>query len=553
SNGSCTVVTEDSSSSPEGGVVSHHPQQRQQQHSTNNSSYCNNIHQRDQLRLEDLRDVLQVLKSQELLYSASEKKSPPLFVDTWRPVMVSWMYSVIDTFLLNPICVPTALYFLDTCSALLEESEASHKAKQLYPLMALTALNLGVKCHETRMFPLDQLVQLMGSGGSKQQTQNNATTSTRYTPDDVIRMETTLLKGCQWKLHPATPHDFLHQFVTVLDDSLNNNTKQNVLERGLLHLKNASMWEHVLLQQQQAQQQLPACTSSFLPSTLAYASLLLAMEDLQVALEDKQACCLALLQVADLSTHTPRLSAAYNWLVYAQQLQQQLVHSQQQQRQPQQPTVVGQPVTPTVAKAASDVVSPSTTATTTATVSAGQQQHQQQLATKADFCVPASKADFQPPRGGGAVAIVSPTKSTCTMDTAATSGVNMETATSVSVKKLQREDDDSAEGNDYDDDLEVIFYSHTYMGDGFEVMAVVDDNNMEQCKYEEDYEACERQMEAADSFSLTSPFTCEDAPPELILTESLDEDGFEVSFHIANGMEKNLSNMLASPRDVVTA
>ena len=86
--------------------------------------------------------------------------------------MVSWMYSVIDTFALQEICVPTGIYFLDTCSHLLATSNASGKAKELYPLMALTSLNLAVKCHETRMFPLDQLVQLMGGGKNSNDTTN---------------------------------------------------------------------------------------------------------------------------------------------------------------------------------------------------------------------------------------------------------------------------------------------------------------------------------------------------------------------------------------------
>ena len=69
--------------------------------------------------LDDLRDVVQALKAQEALYRSTSNTPLPLFFDSWRPVMVSWMYSVIDTFALQEICVPTGIYFLDTCSHLL--------------------------------------------------------------------------------------------------------------------------------------------------------------------------------------------------------------------------------------------------------------------------------------------------------------------------------------------------------------------------------------------------------------------------------------------------
>jgi hypothetical protein len=55
----------------------------------------------EQQRLEDMRDILQVLKSQERKYDDNnDTKGFPKYDDSWRPVMVSWMYSVVDTFAL---------------------------------------------------------------------------------------------------------------------------------------------------------------------------------------------------------------------------------------------------------------------------------------------------------------------------------------------------------------------------------------------------------------------------------------------------------------------
>jgi hypothetical protein len=84
------------------------------------------------------------------------------------------------------------------------------------------------------------------------------------------------------------------------------------------------------------------------------------------------------------------------------------------------------------------------------------------------------------------------------------------------------------------------------MGDGFEVMTL----DMEEAGV--GMGSC--QVKAMDAFSLTSPLGPEGLPPGLILTESLDEDGFEVSYALVRGSVKaveQLSSMLASPRDVV--
>jgi hypothetical protein len=295
------------------------------------------------------------------------------------------------------------------------------------------------------------------------------------------------------------------------------------------------MWEHVLHQQQQRhyhQQQQQQRYRPFLPSTLAYAALLLAMEDLQLPLPDKQACCLALLQVADMSTHTPQLSTSYSWLVFAKGMHQQLVAQQQQQLPPpsqqQQPppcaafvngaTATTKPSSsvPMVSPSASDISI--ATATTTTNTSMG------------------SFSSSDSHKGHRTQQSSSSSSSSLIMTVE---------QTVVPVQMTTSSDEGDSESTlyaavDCDDPLtEVIFYSHTYMGDGFEVMTVRDSQETEEEEDEDD----------------------EDLLPDtetLVLTESLDEDGFEVSYvtdtllPTTKGFQEecHLANMLASPRDV---
>jgi hypothetical protein len=358
------------------------------------------------------------------------------------------------------------------------------------------------------------------------------------------------------------------------------------------------LWEHVLHQQHTQQQSF----QPFLASTLAYASLLLAMEDMQLPLVDKQACCLALLQLAGLSTHTPYLSKAYNWLVYAKNLQAQLVAVNQRQQ------TTNTPVTPAPSMVApTRVVSP----TTTATVTTGHE------------VPPATKEDFQPPQppphqpsmlekaavsqslpSSTAIPVVSPVGSTATTATCTTmedvtttftththgSMVVEESMLSINASSCQKkqhflhpstevEDNDSFfpressdhllceqedETEDGNDLSEVIFYSHTYTGDGFEVMAV-DKERGEMSDYDDadsmdhhpSYTQAKRRSDAT-LFKSSASTEVSIAHLPVIMAESSDEDGFEVSYadddeEISNDMQSYsaLGKFLVSPTDVI--
>lgn len=218
--------------------------------------------------------------------------------------MISWMYHVADMFRLMPIVVATGVYILDTCALdLCNASSRMCNQKDLYPLMTMTALNTAVKCHETKMFPLDQLVHLMGSGGGPSADQS-------YTPNDITLMERRLLHRCGWKLHCPTTHDYLLRFATILKEEYQG----TVIAFAVTHIKESLLWEHVLHQEKHEEGLFSTCT-------LAYAAFLIAMEDAVLPLADKQAACLVLLEVSGLSAETPKLPEAYNWLYQAKLLQ----------------------------------------------------------------------------------------------------------------------------------------------------------------------------------------------------------------------------------------
>merc|ERR1712216_1058694 len=104
-------------------------------------------------------------------------------------------------------------------------------------------------------------------------------------------------------------------------------------------------------------------------------------------------------------------------------------------------------------------------------------------------------------------------------------------------------------------DHSIIFCSHSVDGDSVEVVSmdnyeIVDDDeeSMDQSvtvtilptvAEEEEQEDFESNPAVVDDL--------DDEPAKLVLTESLDEDGFEITFERKN----NLASLLASPREVL--
>lgn len=361
--------------------------------------------------------------------------------------------------------------------------------------MTMTALNMAVKCHETKMFPLDQLVRLLGTGGGSASEKS-------YTPDDVIAMERRLLQRCGWKLHCPTTHDFLLRFVTVL----NERYQGPVTDYAVKHLKRSLLWEHILHQDQKQ-------SGLFSTSTVAYAAFLLAMEDAKLPLVEKQTACLALLEVANLSAQTPQLSEAYNWLHKAKALQKQLEQGNNLHR------------------AAKETASNNT-------VPAHVSTERQQDDNSSDIMSCDTK-NSQPAPTSSDAAIIEP-------DTDDESAVM---------------DDQSASmmsyGSSSISDHSVIFCSHSTDGDSVEVVCtdlpVEEEDDDESLDHSANMTILPTVAEEEEQEDPVAVNDCEEdyEPARLVLSESLDEDGFEVSFEGKH--TESLANFVRSPRDVSAA
>lgn len=422
--------------------------------------------------------------------------------------MISWMYHVADMFRLMPIVVATGIHILDNCAwDLCNPSSRTYNQKELYPLMTMTALNMAVKCHETKMFPLEQLVQLLGTGGGSSADRS-------YTPDDVCAMERRLLHRCGWKFHCPTTHDYLLRFATVLAKE----HQVAVTSFAVMHLKRSLLWEHILHEEKREGDFFSTCT-------LAYAAFLLAMEDARLPLEHKQAACLVLLDVANLSAQTPRLSEAYNWLSKANKLQAQLEQ--------------------------------------------GKNLHQATSATTSNNAVPAHVSP-EPLQEEPSVDMID---DSCTDQTSCDTRQSNPVASSSEVVIVEPDyddengvaDDHSTSTMSYDSSVtsnhSVIFCSYNGSdGDSVEVVAT---NNLSVEEYDDDDESMDystsvaglptvAEEEEQDDPGIDDVDDWEeddgDEPARLVLSESLDEDGFEVAFE-----DKNTHRLVASPREVSAA
>ena len=179
-------------------------------------------------QLDHLHDVLSVMRQQERIYyhsnnndaaaadvSRRTRRSPStgliIAAAPWRSSLVQWMSSVVDIFQLAPQIVATGMYFLDQSSSLWVGMPSSSTTTTTttaaptrhYALLGMTCLELAIKMHDTKIFPLLEMTR-MG-----------------LVPDcsveDIVHMEGILMQALQWKLNPPTPHCFIHQYGLVLE------------------------------------------------------------------------------------------------------------------------------------------------------------------------------------------------------------------------------------------------------------------------------------------------------------------------------------------------
>mmetsp|Transcript_27756 Transcript_27756/g.61132 ORF Transcript_27756/g.61132 Transcript_27756/m.61132 type:complete len:584 (-) Transcript_27756:241-1992(-) len=528
----------------------------------NNNSNSRNHHgqcsmELNLLALDDLKDVLTALKAQEASYERRRirkqqsrngmrtrniKTDLPPFHDSWRPVMISWMYHVADTFRLMPIVVATGIFILDTCAWDLCNSGIKNP-REVYPLMTMTALNMAVKCHETKMFPLDQLVQLLGPDG-------RSSKGKQYTPAQISAMERKLLHMCSWKLHKPTTHDYLLRFVEVLP----MDRRDAIVCFAVLHLKQSLLWEHVAHQQQISNHPFSDCT-------LAYAAFLLAMEDAGLPLVNKQAACMALSHAAHLSAQTPMLFEAYNWLHQSRFLQTQL---EQGKTNPKTAAVSLAPANHTLVAVPAHATAPQEQPTVYPT---GDFLNDSSSTMSCDTT--SSVARARAPRSmQGSNDEKIQQLSTVTHD-----GIFVPEGPAAVVVQEESDDSDDESCDDRSTSLmsqcssstheEVIFCSYSSDGDAFEVIATdhpleVEEDDQSITQSDTSMSILPTVMEEGDDGGeetlqniVEEQSDDEEKAAKLVLTESLDEDGFEVA--IEGKRNNDPSSLVTSPREVSAA
>jgi hypothetical protein len=221
-------------------------------------------------RLEELKDMYTVMLRQEA--TTYKICIPEDDDDAWRPLMVAWMYNIVDIFQLVPQVVGSAMYYLDKAHPLV-------RTPSDYQLLGLTALQLGIKVHETKLFPIEQLVRIGNSG---------------FSVDDVIRMEQRLLVHLEYKLHPPTAECFVLSYYELLPKNA------DILRQAFDSVRRAMV---------------AVDSGSVRYSVLAYASLLVAMESAtSLSLEQKKTFGWNMMQLAGLTADSPGLVEAYEWL-----------------------------------------------------------------------------------------------------------------------------------------------------------------------------------------------------------------------------------------------
>jgi hypothetical protein len=144
-----------------------------------------------------LRQEATTYKRQDYLTQLLPSKLNGETIDgSWRQRIVEWMYGVVDHCNLRRESVAVATYFLDQASC--HDLVASRKDFQL---VAMTSLMLSIKLNDSTMVKLDSMVKL-GRG--------------LFDENDVIDMETKMLKAFRWHVHPPTPVCFMRQFLRLL-------------------------------------------------------------------------------------------------------------------------------------------------------------------------------------------------------------------------------------------------------------------------------------------------------------------------------------------------
>jgi len=180
---------------------------------------------------------------------AREHACPPV----WREKICEWCYQVVDHCDIDRGVVSIALDYFDR---FLSCQTSSSRAEISFQLVSMTSLYLAAKLHSTRRISASSMSSL--SKGC-------------FRVSEILNMEVRIIQTLRWHLNPPTPSIYLDVVNPLLDASIadvQDSYEVSELSRYLLELG--------------------VCDSYFIemnPSSIAYASILIAMENLSTSKE----------------------------------------------------------------------------------------------------------------------------------------------------------------------------------------------------------------------------------------------------------------------------
>ena len=121
-----------------------------------------------------------------------------------RVRMVEWCFQVVDFAKLQRETVCTAISLLDRyLSSSCPEAKKVILSRKLYQLASMSALFLAIKLCEKTVITASVFADL--SRGS-------------YTSEDILRMESVILKSLEWRVHGPSSYDLLRYIIHLTSD-----------------------------------------------------------------------------------------------------------------------------------------------------------------------------------------------------------------------------------------------------------------------------------------------------------------------------------------------
>jgi hypothetical protein len=233
-------------------------------------------------KLDEVQDVLRVMTQQYQDIYCTEVEHDDELTALWRRLLIDWMYFVVDYCKCQRESVAAAAYFLDVVIA----RKLIH-TKQEFQLAAATSLQLAIKAYDCQSIELTKLVQF-----GRQ----------LFTEDDVIAMETTILRTLNWRLHPPSTYCYLRQYERLLPSTVTFVARRMIADVTKL-VSELTVTEPKY--------------NSFSPAITAYAGILMAMElidhtDLPV--QQRHCFVLHMQKAAELESKSPLVLKAFDEL-----------------------------------------------------------------------------------------------------------------------------------------------------------------------------------------------------------------------------------------------